>query len=123
MLRGLDGSAFLDRELYLFKSWVEDRERCRKAGIPDEASFSRKPDLTRRMLERALDKGVTDGWVTNDSVSGVSSESGPCHAVSRCGGSALTTSVPLILPTRCRPGPGIASLPAAAARVNACQRQ
>ena len=67
---GPGGSAFLDRELYLPKSWAEDRERCRKAGIPDEVGFASKPELARRMLERALDNGVPGGWVTGDSVYG-----------------------------------------------------
>ncbi|SFU73751.1 IS701 family transposase [Halomonas korlensis] len=64
------GSAFIDRELYLPKAWTQDRERCRKAGIPDEAGFASKPELARRMLERALDKGMPVGWVTGDSVYG-----------------------------------------------------
>lgn len=64
------GSAFIDRELYLPKAWTQDRERCRKAGIPDEVGFASKPELARRMLERALDSGMPAGWVTGDSVYG-----------------------------------------------------
>ncbi|MGW1047454.1 IS701 family transposase, partial [Streptomyces sp. NPDC002547] len=30
------GRALIDRELYLPKSWTDDRERCRAAGIPDD---------------------------------------------------------------------------------------
>src|SRR4051812_21521853 len=49
------GRALIDRELYLPKAWVDDRERARAAGIGDEVGFATKPDLARRMLTRALD--------------------------------------------------------------------
>ncbi|GEN29665.1 hypothetical protein HVA01_33110 [Halovibrio variabilis] len=62
------GHAFLDRVLYLPKSWTQDRERCRRAGIPDDVEFASKPELARRMLKRALDQGVPASWVTGDSV-------------------------------------------------------
>ena len=34
------GHALIDRELYLPRSWTEDRERCREAGIPEETEFA-----------------------------------------------------------------------------------
>lgn len=61
---------FLDRALYLPKSWTQDRVRCRRAGIPDNVDFANKPELARRMLKRALDQGVPAAWVTGDSVYG-----------------------------------------------------
>lgn len=64
------GHAFLDRALYLPKSWTQDRERCRRAGIPDDVGFASKPELARRMLEQALNQGVPAAWVTGDSVYG-----------------------------------------------------
>nr|WP_319928125.1 IS701 family transposase [Halomonas zhuhanensis] len=67
---GPSGSAFIDRELYLPKTWTQDGERCRQAGIPDRVGFSSKPELARQMLERALDKNIPAGWVTGDSVYG-----------------------------------------------------
>src|SRR5262245_66686613 len=33
------GVALVDRELYLPKSWTQDRVRCRAAGIADEVEF------------------------------------------------------------------------------------
>ena len=63
-------SAFIDRELYMPRSWIDDRPRCRAAGIPDTVGFATKPQLARRMLERALDSGVPCGWVTGDEVYG-----------------------------------------------------
>jgi hypothetical protein len=31
----------IDRELYLPKGWIEDRDRCWAAGIPDETIDSK----------------------------------------------------------------------------------
>ncbi|HEY6425017.1 MAG TPA: IS701 family transposase [Pseudonocardiaceae bacterium] len=48
------GRALIDRELYLPKTWTEDRERCAEAGIGQDVEFATKPQLARRMLERLL---------------------------------------------------------------------
>jgi len=64
------GQTLLDRELYLPKEWTSDRERCRRAGIPDQRAFATKPALARQMLERTFDSGVQLAWVTGDSVYG-----------------------------------------------------
>jgi SRSO17 transposase len=48
------GRALIDRELYLPKSWTDDRQRCTQAGIGDEVDFATKPKLAQRMLERLL---------------------------------------------------------------------
>jgi SRSO17 transposase len=64
------GRALIDRELYLPKAWTDDRERARAAGIDDDVGFATKPDLARRMLQRALDAGVPAGWLTADEVYG-----------------------------------------------------
>ena len=66
----LHGHTLIDRELYLPKEWIDDRARCRKAGIPDERVFATKPVLARQMLERAFEAGVMLAWVTGDSVYG-----------------------------------------------------
>ena len=64
------GHALIDRELYLPVSWTDDRQRCRAAGIPDEAQFATKAQLAQRMLARALDAGVPFSWFTADEVYG-----------------------------------------------------
>lgn len=64
------GHALIDRQLYLPKSWIEDRERCRAAGIPDEVQFATKPRMAIAMLARILDEGVPFGWVTADEAYG-----------------------------------------------------
>jgi SRSO17 transposase len=67
---GPRGRALLDRELYLPKSWTDDRDRCREAGVPDDVQFATKAELARLMLGRALDAGVPAAWVTADEVCG-----------------------------------------------------
>jgi len=64
------GHAVIDRELYLPKSWTEDRKRCRAAGVPEQVGFATKPTLARAMLCRALDAGVPAAWVAGDEVYG-----------------------------------------------------
>jgi len=67
---GDGGSAFIDRELYVPRQWIDDRTRCEEAGIPASVEFDTKPQMARRMLERALDAGVPCAWVTGDEVYG-----------------------------------------------------
>jgi SRSO17 transposase len=64
------GRALVDRELYLPKSWTEDRERCRTARIPDEREFATKGELARHMALRALASPLPIAWVTADSAYG-----------------------------------------------------
>ena len=64
------GRTLLDRELYLPRVWADDLERRREAGVPEKVAFRTKPQLARRMLERALESGVPFGWVTGDEVYG-----------------------------------------------------
>jgi SRSO17 transposase len=64
------GRAFIDRELYLPRSWTDDSARCRAARVPAQVGFQTKPQLARVMLERALDAGVPASWVTADEVYG-----------------------------------------------------
>src|SRR3954447_3889185 len=64
------GRALIDRELYLPKTWIDDRERARAAGLGDDVGFATKPELARAMLGRALEAGVPAGWLTADEVYG-----------------------------------------------------
>jgi SRSO17 transposase len=64
------GRAFIDRELYLPRSWTDDPARCRAARVPSEVGFRTKPQLARVLLERALEAGVPASWVTADEVYG-----------------------------------------------------
>jgi len=64
------GHAVIDRELYLPRSWTDDPERCRAAGVPDQVGFATKPELAQAMICRALDAGVPAAWVAGDEVYG-----------------------------------------------------
>jgi len=64
----------LDRALYLPREWTDDPERCRAAGIPEEVTFATKPELARRLVERALEAGARPAWVVADSVYGADSK-------------------------------------------------
>ena len=64
------GHTLLDRELYLPAEWSDDRERCRRAGIPADRAFATKPALARQMLERTLTAGVVVAWITGDAIYG-----------------------------------------------------
>ena len=60
------GRTLLDREVYLPKSWTDDRQRCQAAGVPGDVDFATKITHGRRMLARALDAGVPASWATAD---------------------------------------------------------
>ncbi len=64
------GRTFLDRELYLPKTWAEDHERRAQARVGEEVEFATKPELAMAMIARALDAQVPAGWVTGDEVYG-----------------------------------------------------
>ena len=56
----------LDSELYLPKSWDEDRERCRAARIPDDVVYRPKYVMALEQLDRARAQGVQFAWITAD---------------------------------------------------------
>lgn len=64
------GHAAIDRRLYVPRSWTQDRERCRAAGVPEDLGFATKPALATEMIAQALDAGVPATWVTGDEVYG-----------------------------------------------------
>jgi SRSO17 transposase len=45
---GRYGHSLIDRRLYLPVSWTGDRDRCRAAGVPDQAEFTTRWDRPRR---------------------------------------------------------------------------
>nr|WP_163507719.1 IS701 family transposase [Fodinicola acaciae] len=68
------GHAFIDRELYLPRSWMDDDPSCQGrravAGVPEDIEFATKPELARMMILAALDAGVLAKWATADEVYG-----------------------------------------------------
>ena len=64
------GYALTDFRLYLPESWLKDKARCRKAGIPEGTVFKTKGKLAVEVLSDALAKGYTADWTTGDCVYG-----------------------------------------------------
>lgn len=65
------GHAFIDRALYLPKSWTDDPARMAATAVPAETAFATKPALACAMIDRAIAAGVPFAWVAADSVYGV----------------------------------------------------
>ena len=64
------GAAFLDRALYLPRSWTGDPVRRAEAGIPEKLVFRNKVELAEGMLERAFQANVPARWAVADSFYG-----------------------------------------------------
>jgi SRSO17 transposase len=58
--------ALLDAELYLPKSWDQDRQRCEEAGIPDEVGYRPKWRVAFDQLLRLDQNGIKFDWLTFD---------------------------------------------------------
>ena len=56
----------LDGELFLPEDWSNDRERCRKAGIPDDMVYRPKWRIALELRDRAVANGVPLPWLTFD---------------------------------------------------------
>lgn len=65
------GHAFIDRALYLPKSWTGDPARLIAAHVPEAVAFATKPALAVDMIGRALAADVPFSWVAADAVYGV----------------------------------------------------
>ncbi len=68
--RSCHGTAFIDRALYLPRTWTEDRERCTAAGVPSAVGFVTKVALAKQLLEHAFTSAVPARWVVADSFYG-----------------------------------------------------
>jgi len=60
--------------LYLPKEWTEDRDRCRKVGIPAEIGFQTKPVIALQQLRWACAAGLPRGVVLMDAGYGNNSD-------------------------------------------------
>lgn len=58
--------ALFDADLFLPRSWDADRDRCRKAGIPDAVVYRPKWQIALEQLDRALANGLHFDWFTFD---------------------------------------------------------
>lgn len=60
-------NTLLDADLFLSKSWSDDRPRCRAAGIPDDMVHRPKWQIALEQLDRTRTNGVHMDWLTFDS--------------------------------------------------------
>lgn len=61
------GSALLDHQLYLPKSWISDRRRRKKARIPKGWKFQSKPQIGLELIHATRANGLVPlAWVTAD---------------------------------------------------------
>lgn len=59
-------SCVIASDLYLPKSWADDRPRCHEAKIPDEVAYRPKWRIAIDQVEAAIGNGVRFGWLTFD---------------------------------------------------------
>jgi len=61
-----DFHALVDSDVYLPEAWLEDRTRCREAGIPDEVAYRPKWRIALDLLRHTLGKGVALKYLAAD---------------------------------------------------------
>jgi len=59
-------SCVLSSDLYLPKSWADDRDRCRDAKIPDDIGYRPKWQIALDQVAHASGNGIRFSWVTFD---------------------------------------------------------
>jgi SRSO17 transposase len=64
----------IDCELYLPKSWINDRDRCAAARIPESVPFLTKTEQALEMIRRAASDGIPGDIVLADAFYGRSHE-------------------------------------------------
>jgi SRSO17 transposase len=65
-----DFHTLIDQDLFLPEAWSEDRERCRRAGIPDDVVYRPKWEIALEQYDRATKNGITFDWLTFDEAYG-----------------------------------------------------
>jgi len=64
------GHTLIDRQLYLPKTWADDRERRAKSAVPEDLTFMTKPEIARELIAKALDAGIACAFVLGDALYG-----------------------------------------------------
>jgi SRSO17 transposase len=61
-----DFHCLVDSDLFLPEDWSEDRQRCRRAGIPDDVVHRPKWRIALEQRDRAVANGIDLAWLTFD---------------------------------------------------------
>jgi len=70
-----ESRCLVDSDLFLpEESWSNHRDRCRKAGIPDEVVYRPKWRIALELFDRSRGNGVRYGWLTFDAGYGMHSD-------------------------------------------------
>jgi SRSO17 transposase len=64
------GQAWADFDLYMPRSWAQDPDRRKKAGIPEGLAFATKPELAIEQVKRVMASGIEVLWAAADEVYG-----------------------------------------------------
>ncbi len=59
-------SCMLASDLYLPKEWSQDRDRCRRAGIPDEVVHRPRWQMAVEQVKEAIGNGIRFSWIVFD---------------------------------------------------------
>jgi len=86
-----DGICPLDQQLFLPEAWMKDKARRRKTQVPEEMTFSSKPEIAAEMIRRTAEAGhVKFDWITGDSLYG---DSGPLRGALDAAGQRYVLAV------------------------------
>ena len=68
-------ASIINQRLFLPKSWTDDTERCKKAGIPEDCQkYKTKPELALLMIKQDIARGVMFDWIGGDGLYGHNTE-------------------------------------------------
>ena len=60
--------------LYLPESWINDPERCKQAGVPEDTAFATKPMIAVELIKQVLQDGIAAAPILGDAVYGDNAE-------------------------------------------------
>lgn len=64
-------AALIDERLFIPKKWINDKARCKAAGIPKEQMiFKTKPELALEMIDQKISEGIEFDWIGGDGLYG-----------------------------------------------------
>jgi len=64
-------AVLVNERLFIPQKWINDKPRCKAAGIPKEAiKFKTKPQLALEMIDQMINEGVAFDWIGGDGLYG-----------------------------------------------------